>query len=115
MNIRNLLIIIFRFFGFFPYRFISKEETKKIFQIIKYPALSTRYKIKKFNISKDFNFKPTVLIEDIFNDQNKKNKIEELLIKKAKNLLSIGLQVKWLTKEKYKSVIKNNNKHKFTI
>jgi len=95
--------------NFFP------ESLTKIFQIIKYPALSTRYKIKKFNISKDFNFKPTVLIEDIFNDQNKKNKIEELLIKKAKNLLSIGLQVKWLTKEKYKSVIKNNNKHKFTI
>ena len=35
MNIRNLLIIVFRFFGFFPYRFISKEETKKITQIIK--------------------------------------------------------------------------------
>jgi phenylacetate-CoA ligase len=95
--------------NFFP------ESLTKIFQIIKYPALSTRYKIKKFNISKDFNFKPTVLIEDIFNDQNKKNKIEELLIKKTKNLLSIGLQVKWLTKEKYNSVIKNNNKHKFTI
>jgi hypothetical protein len=35
VNIRNLLIIVFRFFGFFPYRFISKEETKKITQIIK--------------------------------------------------------------------------------
>ena len=44
------------------------ESLTKIFQIIKYPALSTKYKIKKFNISKDFNFKPTVLIEDIFND-----------------------------------------------
>ena len=95
--------------NFFP------ESLTKIFQIIKYPALSTKYKIKKFNISKDFNFKPTVLIEDIFNDQNKKNKIEKLLIKKVKSLLSIGLHVKWLTKEKYNHIIKNNNKHKFTI
>ena len=51
MNIRNLLIIIFRFFGFFPYRFISKEETKKIFQIIK--PIDNGYKLIRIGAAKD--------------------------------------------------------------
>ena len=34
MSIRNALIILFRYMGFFPYRFISKENSKRIIQIL---------------------------------------------------------------------------------
>lgn len=51
MFIKNLLTIIFRFFGFILYRFISKKETEKIFQALK--PIYTGYELIRIGAAKD--------------------------------------------------------------
>ncbi len=95
--------------NFFP------ESISNLFDLISQPLLSTKYKIKKFKISEKSNFKITVIISDIIKEKNKKKQIEFALKKKSKTLLSISLNVVWVSEKKFEQMSLNNNKNKLVI
>ena len=95
--------------NFFP------ESISNLFSDIKYPNLSTRYKIKKFKISENSDFKPTIIIEDIILNKLKKNQIEKKLKTRSKNLLSISLNIKWISSNKFQKLVTNKNKNKLVL
>ena len=95
--------------NFFP------ESISSLFHHIKQPLLATKYKVKKFKISEMSNFKPTIIISDMINDQNKKKQLEIQLKEKAKTLLSISLNVVWISKKKFELMASNKNKNKLVI
>jgi|TARA_B110000483_G_scaffold145523_1_gene173781 phenylacetate-CoA ligase len=95
--------------NFFP------ESISGLFDHIKQPLLSTKYKIKRFKISEKSNFKTTIIISDVIRDKNKKKQIEFNLKEKSKTLLSISLNVVWVSEEKFQLLTSNNNKNKLVI
>ncbi len=95
--------------NFFP------ESISGLFHHIKQPLLATKYKIKKFKISAKSNFKPTIIISDIIKNHNKKKYLETKLKEKAKTLLSISLNVIWVTEKKFELLTSNKNKNKLVI
>lgn len=95
--------------NFFP------ESISNLFSDIKYPNLSTRYKIKKFKISENSDFRPTIIIEDIILNKEKKVQIEKKLKTRSKNFLSISLNIKWMPSNKFSKLITNKNKNKLVL
>lgn len=95
--------------NFFP------ESVSSLFHHIKQPLLSTKYKIKKFKISAESSFKPTILIADIIKNENKKKQLEIKLKEKAKTLLSISLNVIWISEKRFETMTSNKNKNKLVI